>query len=285
MDLSSISSDLSKAFGPTLKDFSVSRIFYFTLLLIILSLTFKIIQVLVLRIVKGRISDQTRMLVKKSIAYAGFVITTIVLVDTLGVNISAILGAAGIAGIAIGFAAQTSISNVISGIFLISEKPFAVGDVINTDDVTGIVLSIDVLSVKIKTFDNTFVRIPNESIIKSKVVNVTRYPIRRLDLTVAVSYKDDLAKVLQVLKEIVQANPFALRNPEPLLLLKQFADSGIEIQVGVWFEKTALVALKNSLMVDIQKRFASEGISIPFPQVDLHMIPATQPEPSLHSSE
>jgi small-conductance mechanosensitive channel len=232
---------------------------------------FKLLQMVLRRVLKGRISEQTRMLLKKMVAYLGFVVISIVLADALGFNVATILGVAGIAGIAIGFAAQTSISNVISGLFLISEKPFAIGDVITTNEVTGIVLSIDMLSVKIKTFDNTFVRIPNESIIKSKVINVTRYPIRRLDISLSVSYADDLRRVLQVLQEVAEANQFGLRNPEPFLMVKQFAASGIEVLLGVWFEKTEYVELKNSLMIEIQKRFAQENITIPFPQLDVHV--------------
>lgn len=105
------------------------------------------------------------------------------------------LRAAGIAGIAIGFASQTSISNIISGLFLISEKPFAVNDVIKAGDTTEIVLSIDLLSIKMRTFDNLYIRVPNEKIIKEELTNVTRFPIRRLNIDISVAYKEDLARV------------------------------------------------------------------------------------------
>jgi len=268
MDFTKLGAEIVSSVQSFLHNLSFTRVVYFVVALILLSTGFKVLQVVVLRIVKKRVSAQSQMLLKKVIGYLGFTIITLVMFDALGFNVSAILGAAGIAGIAIGFAAQTSISNVISGIFLISEKPFAIGDVINTSEVTGVVVSIDILSVKIKTFDNTFVRIPNESIIKSKVVNVTRYPIRRLDIQLAVSYADDLQTVLQVLQEIAETNPYALRSPAPFLMVKEFAASGIELSLGIWFEKSQLLILKNSLMVEIQRRFKQEGITIPNTQID-----------------
>ena len=113
----------------------------------------------------------------------------------LGVKLTALLGAAGIVGIAVGFASQTSVSNIISGLFLISEKPFAIGDVLKVGGTTGIIQSIDLLSIKIRTFDNLFVRIPNEKILSSEVTNITRFPIRRMDIVFQVDYGQDLARV------------------------------------------------------------------------------------------
>jgi len=189
----------------------------------------------------------------------------------MGVNLSALLGAAAIAGIAIGFAAQTSVSKLISGIFLISERPFQIGDVIQVGDITGIVMSIDLLSIKLQTFDNRFVRIPNESIIKSNVINNTRFPIRRLDVWVSVSYNSDLKKVTETLKDIASKNLNALNNPEPLIYIDKFDISGVSILFGVWFEQSKLVDLRNSIIMAIQRRFAEEGIEIPYPKRDVYI--------------
>jgi len=189
----------------------------------------------------------------------------------MGVNLSALLGAAGIAGIAIGFAAQTSVSNLISGIFLISERPFQIGDVIEVGNISGIIMSIDLLSIKLQTFDNRFVRIPNESIIKSNVINNTRFPIRRLDVWVRVSYNSDLKKVTETLKDIASKNLYALDNPEPLIYIDKFDTSGISILFGVWFEQSKLVDLRNSIIMDIHTRFAEEGIEIPYPKQDVYI--------------
>ena len=100
------------------------------------------------------------------------------------IDLTALLGAAGIAGLTIGVASKNSVGNIISGIFLISEKSFQVGDVVKIKDKTGIVYSIDLLSIKLRTFDNLYVRIPNENIINSDVTTVTRFPIRRMDINI-----------------------------------------------------------------------------------------------------
>src|SRR5690606_4939370 len=136
----------------------------------------------------------------------------------LGFSLAVLLGAAGVLSVAIGFASQTSASNLISGLFLVSEKPFELGDVIKVGETTGEVLSIDLLSVKLRTFDNLFVRIPNESLIKSQVTNMTRFPIRRFDLLVGVAYKEDISKVRQILTQVAENNPLCMEDPEPLFI-------------------------------------------------------------------
>ncbi|MFQ3547419.1 MAG: mechanosensitive ion channel family protein [Termitinemataceae bacterium] len=215
-------------------------------------------------------SGQTLVL-KKVIRYTGYVIAVMTIFNAVGVNLSALLGAAGIAGIAIGFAAQTSVSNVISGLFLISEKPFQVDDVIQVGDVMGVVQSIDFLSVKIQTFDNRYIRIPNETIIKTNVINITRFPIRRCDIWVAVAYTSDLQQVRSVILDLAAKNQYALDNPEPLILFDKFDSSGIQILIGLWCEKSNFLNLKNSFMQEIKQRFELEGIEIPYPKLDLYV--------------
>ncbi|MFT6270035.1 MAG: small-conductance mechanosensitive channel [Alphaproteobacteria bacterium] len=129
----------------------------------------------------------------------------------LGFDLSVVLGAAGIFSVAIGFASQTSASNLISGLFLMMERPFSVGDIIRVESTTGEVISIDLLSVKIRTFDNLFVRIPNESRIKTQVTTLTRFPIRRADLQIGIAYKEDIERVKEILNNVAT-------KPIPILI-------------------------------------------------------------------
>lgn len=231
------------------------------------------------RITKKNFSAQSSMLVRKVIFYAGSIILLITVLHQVGFNLTALLGAAGIVGIAIGFASQTSVSNIISGFFLIWEKPFEVGDVIKVGDTTGVVLSIDLMSLKLRTFDNLFVRIPNETLIKSQVTNVTRFPIRRFDLQVGVAYKEDVEKVRTVLLEVAKNNPLCLDEPEPLVIFQKYGDSALEFLFAVWFLKTDFLALRNSIMQEVKKRFDDEGIEIPFPHRTLYSGAVTDPFP------
>lgn len=234
---------------------------------------------LVGRLTRKRFSEQAGMIARKTITYAGFVILFVAAMNELGFQLTGLLGAAGIAGIALGFASQTSVSNIISGLFLISEKPFEVGDLIEVQGKLGLVLSIDLLSVKVRTFDNRFIRIPNESLIRTEVTNITRYPIRRLDIRVSVAYKEDVARVMGLLRDIADKDPHVLDEPEPLILFTNFGDSGLEFLYGVWFLSAEFLAVKNSIMLAIKERFDREGIEIPFPHRTLYAGAATPPMP------
>jgi len=225
------------------------------------------------------LSIHTLMLIRKAVYYFGIVIILIMVLHQLGFQLAALLGAAGIAGVAIGFASQTSLSNLISGLFLISEKPFSVGDVIQVGNTTGIVMSIDLLSVKIRKFDNLYVRIPNETLIKSELTNITRYPIRRFDLKLGVAYKEDIKRVRELLLDIARLNPYCLDEPEPIVLLTNFGDSAVEILFAVWFSKTDFLVLRNSIMEQIKERFDAEGIEIPFPHRTIYAGSVTEPFP------
>ncbi|MFT5722643.1 MAG: small-conductance mechanosensitive channel [Motiliproteus sp.] len=197
----------------------------------------------------------------------------------LGFELSVLLGAAGILSVAVGFASQTSASNIISGLFLLGERPFSVGDAIRVGGTTGEVLSIDLLSAKLRTFDNLYVRIPNETLIKSEVTNLTRFPIRRLDLEIGIAYKEDIDKVSKVLKEVANANPLSLEEPEPMIVFMGFGDSAINLRFSLWVTKEKFLELKNSVQAEIKIAFDAANIEIPFPHRTLYVGSATSPFP------
>jgi len=238
-----------------------------------------LLSLLAAKLTKKRFSEHSGILVRKLLGYTGYIILLIMVLNQLGVKLAALLGAAGIAGIAIGFAAQTSVSNVISGIFLLSEKPFQVGDLIKVGETLGVVHSIDLLSIKLRKLDNLFIRIPNETIIKTEVTNITRFPIRRMDIDIGVAYKEDVGKVKEVLADLASKNPYCLDEPVPLILFKNFGNSALEFLYGLWFFKTDYLALRNSIMQEIKERFDAEGIEIPFPHRTLYTGSATDPFP------
>ena len=188
----------------------------------------------------------------------------------LGFDLGVLLGAAGILTVALGFASQTSASNVISGLFLLGERPFSVGDIVRVNGTTGEVLSVDLLSVKLRTFDNLFVRIPNETMIKSEVTNLRRFPIRRVDLLVGVAYKEDLRSVRDVLMEVADRNPLCLEEPQPVIIFRGYGDSSINHQFSVWAATDNYLELRNSIPLDIKEAFDERGIEIPFPHRTLY---------------
>jgi small-conductance mechanosensitive channel len=199
---------------------------------------------------------------------AGLVLASVL--RQLGFDLGVLLGAAGVLTVALGFASQTSASNLISGLFLALERSFETGDAIIVGSTTGEVLSIDLLSVKLRTFDNRFVRVPNETIVKSDFVNLTRFPIRRADLMLSVAYKEDLARVRRVLFDLADGHVKVLEEPRPVVWVLGFGASGVDLQYSCWLPSLDFVQSKSDLLEAVKARFDAEGIEIPFPHLSLY---------------
>lgn len=265
--------DLSKVFTYEL----LSSLLIIIALNVIIFFGGKLVSFIIIRILKDKISNQVKLIIKKVILYISITAILFLTLAKLNIDTTPFLGAAGIIGIAVGIASQASVSNIVSGFFLISEKAFEVGDIIQIGSASGLVLSIDLLSIKIKTFDNKFIRIPNENIIKTELINITRFPIRRLNVEFTISMKTDMEKVREILKKVTEKNTFCLSEPEPITILKRFGPYGLEILLGVWFEKTDFVVKQNSIMLDLKEAFNREGIEIvtflPLKMSDAHHAP------------
>ncbi|MDH5638156.1 MAG: mechanosensitive ion channel family protein [Nitrospinota bacterium] len=221
------------------------------------------------RWLKGVVSIHNTKLLSRIAFYLIFGLFTVSAMWELGFNLQVLLGAAGIFTVALGFASQTSASNLISGIFLLSERPFQIDDTIKVGDTVGEVISIDLLSVKLRTFDNLFVRIPNETLIKSEITTLTMFPIRRLDLLLGVAYKENLENVRDILLEIADKNPHCLDNPKPQFFVKDFGSSSVDIQFSVWAKQEGLFKTRTNILMEIKNVFEKRGIEIPFPHITL----------------
>lgn len=217
-----------------------------------------------------RFTKQTVVLTDTIIKYTINIIAILIILSILGIKINSILGAAGIAGIAIGFAAQTSISNIISGFFVLGEQTIKIGDYITVDDKSGTVCEITLLAIKVVTPDNHLIRIPNETIIKSNLVNSTYYDQRRLTVKTQISYSTDLKRAFEVLKSVPARCSTVLKDPEPLVYYDGFNSSGIDIVLCVWFKNETFIQTKNEVYMAIKKAFDEAGISIPFNTIDIN---------------
>lgn len=221
----------------------------------------------------------TTQLIQRGTYYLIFTLFVFSALLELGFNLNVLLGAASVLTVAIGFASQTSASNFISGIFLMAERSFVIGDVIKVGSTVGEVLSIDLLSVKVRTFDNLFVRLPNEALIKSEVTTLTKFPIRRLDMKIGVAYKENITKVKDILEKVAFDNPLCLEEPKPLYLFQGFEDSSLSLQFSVWAKRENFLELKNSMYEQIKNAFDEENIEIPFPHMSLYTGNNTEPFP------
>ena len=224
-------------------------------------------------------APQKGLVAGKLVLWPLVLVIVISVMSELGFSLAPLLGAAGVVGIAIGFASQTSVSNIISGFFLIAEEPFQIGDIIDVEGTVGQVLSIDTLSVKVRTFDNRMVRIPNETLVKSRFTNLTRFPIRRYDLVVGVAYREDITRVRDVLLEVADENPDVLMEPAPQVIFQGYGDSSVNLTLAVWALRENYLLVRNGIAEDVKHRLDEVGIEIPFPHRSLYTGSATEPFP------
>lgn len=230
---------------------------------------YKVIVRSIRKIPEKKLPAHRSVIILKFVKYIYYAILIMFILSLFGIKLSAIWGAAGVAGIAVAFAAQTSVSNIISGVFVIAEKTLKIGDLINVAGETGIVDTIGLLSVKVHTLDNQMIRIPNSTIINSTLRNTSFFDKRRLDVKVSVSYDTDMETALNVLAKAPKYCKDTLKDPEPLVWFDGFGDSGINMTLAVWFKKENFLAAKNETFIAIKRVYDEAGIEIPYNKLDV----------------
>jgi small-conductance mechanosensitive channel len=228
-----------------------------------------------IRTIGARFNPHQRLVWRRGIFYFIFILFLISSLREAGFKLSVFLGAAGILTVALGFASQTSASNLISGLFLIGEGSFEVGDLIQITlirghTLEGEVISIDLLSVKLRTQDNIFIRLPNEQLIRAPVLNLSRYPIRRIPITLAIAFQEDMSKVRQVLLDLAEEFPLVLDEPKPLVTVTAFRESTIELLFAVWTRRENFLQVRDEMQEMIKDGFIKNNIEIPVPKIGLY---------------
>jgi len=222
------------------------------------------------RVLAPKATRHQAALLRRLVFYTLFVLFVVSAMRELGFAPDVLLGAAGILTVAIGFASQTSASNMISGLFLLVEKPFEIGDTIDVETTIGEVIAIDMLSVKLRTPDNLFVRLPNEMLIKAKVINRSRFPIRRLDLIVGIAYAEDAGRVEALLLALAGSNRYCLQEPAPFVQVSNFGPSSVDLQFSFWVPSDAIRQGRSSMLMEIKTALEREAIEIPFPHTSVY---------------
>ena len=188
----------------------------------------------------------------------------------LGIPMSSIIAVIGSCGLAIGLALQGSLANIAGGFVLVLAKPFAIGDFIISGDISGTVEEIGIFHTKIITIDNKRIVVPNSTISNATLVNATAMKTRRVDLTFTASYDNDIDKVERVLTEVCRAHRLVLDDPAPFARLSAHKDSALEYTVRAWCNTDDYWTVYFDLFRDVKNAFDKNGISIPYPQVDVH---------------
>lgn len=219
------------------------------------------------RLAGRRGSAQHVMVARRAALWGVWLLVAFSVLRQLGIDIGVLLGAAGVLSVAIGFASQTSASNLISGLFLLGERSFVVGDTIRMGTTVGEVLSIDLLSVKLRTSDNLYVRVPNETLIKSEIVNLTRFPVRQIAVELRVAFTEDLDRIQRLVSEVVEGIPELFADPAPQVHVDRLGELGVQLRVLVWTSSDGWYARQGRLVAGLLRALTAAGVHLPSPPV------------------
>ncbi len=195
----------------------------------------------------------------------------IIAIAQLGVEVAPLLAGLGIAGFVVGFALQDTLSNFASGLMILVYRPFDIGDVVEAGGVTGKVNQMNLVSTMVLTFDNQLLVVPNKQIWGGVIRNVTHQDTRRVDMKFGIGYSDDIPKAEQILADILASHDKVLKDPEPVIRLHELGDSSVNFVVRPWSKTEEYWDVYWDVTREVKRRFDEEGISIPFPQRDVHV--------------
>jgi small conductance mechanosensitive channel len=209
--------------------------------------------------------------VRKAVVIIGIIVG----LAAMEINIGPLLAVVGAAGFAIAFALQGTLSNFASGLMIMFYKPFDVGDVIEVSGLVGIVKSMSLVNTTITKFDNQVMIVPNNSIWGNIITNITGSEQRRVDLVFGISYSDDIDQAQKILEDIVNEHPLVLAEPEPTIKIDELADSSVNFICRPWVKTADFGPVRWDIIRAVKERFDQAGISIPFPQRDIHIYNTT----------
>jgi small conductance mechanosensitive channel len=216
--------------------------------------------------------DDTLIKFLGSIIYAVLLVAVVIAaLDRLGVNTTSLLAILGAAGLAVGLALKDSLSNFAAGVMLILFRPFRVGDFIEAAGTSGIVENIQIFSTVLRTGDNREITVPNGPIFSGTIVNVTARDTRRIDLVFGIGYGDDLRRAKELIGQVLAADERILADPAPAISIAELGDSSVNLNVRPWVKSADYWAVRSDLLENVKAAFDGNGISIPFPQRDVHL--------------
>jgi small-conductance mechanosensitive channel len=210
---------------------------------------------------------------RKFSIYTYNIILFIFFLKILKVDMKVVLGAAGFLTLAVGFAARTPISNLISGMFLVFERPFVVGDVIEVNEYRGEVVSLNLLSLTLRTLDNLMVRIPNEMVIGVAVRNISFFPIRRLELKYVISNRESLSRLEEIFMDVATRNELALDEPEPYFSVTEFLENSVHVSFLVWSSSVDFLKFQSEFPKEIHRAVKKSGMEYVRSEIELFQSP------------
>ena len=261
-------STFEKLFGG----FTLSKLLAAVILLVVCVIVSKIILKATEKILGKSKTDSTlHAFIRSAIKILLIFVTIMLLAGTLGIDTSSLLAIFGMLGLAISLSVQDSLSNIVSGIMILTTRPFKVGDYVNVAGQDGVVNKVGLLHTVLYTLDNQCIHVPNSQITANKIVNCTGVEKRRVDLTVTASYDDDTDAVITALKKAAD-HPARLKEEDLFVRLSGYKDSSVEYTIRVWTTPAEYWNVYFDVLENIRKEFAASGVSMSFPHMNVHMI-------------
>ena len=228
---------------------------------------------LVRRLMSKANIDSTLTSFVGNLAYYGVVaFAVIAALNRLGVQTASLIAILGAAGLAVGLALQGSLANFAAGVLIIIFRPFNVGDLIEAADILGEVLEMQLFTTTLATLDNKQVIVPNSSLTGGNIINYTVRGKLRVDTVIGVAYEADIDQVRQVISEVLECDPLVLKDPSPTIAVMELGDSSVNFAVRPWTKPENYWSVYFNIHENVKKRLDAAGISIPFPQRDVHLI-------------
>ena len=248
----------------------LSEILTALLVLVVGLILAKIITSYLRRSLKTKLNKDRLELLIKIVYYLLIIVTVIWVMSALGIKLSGFLVAGGFLGIIIGFASQSIVGNLVSGIFLTIERPMKIGNAVNIDGQVGIVEDINIISTRLRTFDGLDIRIPNEKVFTTSITNYVSNIARRFEYSIGIRYEDDAQQAISLIRKFLATEPFVLVNPAPLVFVTKLDNSSVNILVKIWSPVSQWFSLYMRLLWEIKKILEENGISIAFHQQVIH---------------
>lgn len=218
------------------------------------------------RSLKDKIDAEHLEIITKVLFYGIILLAILWILPTIGVEFSSLLVAGGIVGLAIGFASQSIVGNLISGLFLMGERPVKKGDLVEIDDNFGFVEDIHIISTVIRTLDGIYVRVPNETVFTSSINNYSSHAARRFAYEIGIRYSDDADKAVQIIRDVIDEHPLTLVHPAPHVFVDNLGDNSVNIIVRIWAPTSEWYGVKMELLWKMKQAIEAQGIQVPFPQ-------------------
>lgn len=208
--------------------------------------------------------DRLGILLKGS--YYGIIALVVILsLPILGIDTSGFLVAGGITGIVIGFASQNIVGNLISGLFIMAERPIKIGSQVEIDQITGFVEDIGIMSTVLRNFDGLYVRIPNEKVFTNNIINRGINVARRVERTIGIRYSDDINKAIGIIYGVIEDHPFILKKPNSDIYIDEIKDGSVNIMIRVWTPSELWYTTKRELLLEVKNALEKEGILVSIP--------------------